>query len=249
MRRRHRFYRHLLVATLMVMLSLALPVSLHRLGAIGYNLASLLLVVELEGGTRHGGLRHPRDGIFRALGLAAVAAQWFWYLTPVANRLSGGPLLALTIAFVAWSLVRLVGFLAEERRVNAQVLMGAVAGYLWLGLTAGLLFTALETIHPGSFISQHDPDGLLKAAKSLQQVSPQVWDLDFARLNYFAFVSLTTVGFGDVLPTTPVAQMSAISCSVIGPIYMAVVMGLLIGRFASQQARQDLIEERRRRIR
>ncbi len=240
--RRHRFYRHLLLATLLVMVSLALPRGLHLIGAVGYNLATLLLVVELEGTTRHAGRSHPRDVPYRILGLATLASQWFWYLTPVANRQSGWFLLGLTIVFVGWSLVRLVGFLAEERRVNGRVLMGAVAGYLLIGLTAGLLFTALETIQPGSFISQHDPDGLLARNLNLSTANPHVWELDFARLNYFAFVSLTTVGFGDVLPATPLSQMSAVSFSVIGPIYMAVVMGLLIGRYISEQARQDTFE-------
>ncbi len=238
-RRRHRFYGHLLLVMVLVMASLALPQRLHGVGAVGYNLAILLLVVELEGATRHGGRVHPWDLPYRLLGLATLVAQWFWYFTPLANRQSGWPLLVLTTVFVGWSVLRLVGFLAEEREVNGRVLMGAVAGYLLLGLTAGLLFTALETIQPGSFISQHDPDGLLNSSQAMGQASPQVWQLDFARLNYFAFVSLSTVGFGDVLPMTPLSQMSTVVFSVIGPIYMAVVMGLLIGRFTFQQESEE----------
>jgi hypothetical protein len=246
LRRRHRFYRHLLLTTLLVMVSLALPAGLRLLSAVGYNLAVLLLVFELEGRHRHGGGTLPLDRPYRLLGLAALAAQWFWFLTPVANRESGWPLLVLTTVFIGWSQVRLVGFLAEERQVNGRVLMGAVAGYLLLGLTAGLLFLVLETIQPGSFSSQHDPAGLLPRNLGSAGGAERIWHLDFARLNYFAFVSLTTVGYGDVLPTTPLAQMSAITFSVIGPIYMAVVMGLLIGRYASQQARLDRLEERER---
>ncbi|MCP9801094.1 hypothetical protein [Synechococcus sp. RedBA-s] len=63
----------------------------------------------------------------------------------------------LTTLFVGWSVLRLAGFLAEEQQVNGRVLMGAASGYLLLGLTAGLLFTGLETIQPGSFSSLQDP--------------------------------------------------------------------------------------------
>ncbi|CAK6699914.1 potassium channel family protein [Synechococcus sp. BA-124 BA4] len=232
-RRRHRFYGHLLLIALVVMACLALPKSLHSLAGIGYSLTTLLLMMELEGSIRHGGKANPRDLPYRLLGLLTLLAQWIWYFTPLSQRESGWPLLVLTTLFVGWSVLRLVGFLAEEQQVNGRVLMGAVSGYLLLGLTAGLLFTGLDSIQPGSFTSLHDPGGSLYATGPISQASPHMQQLDFARLNYFAFVCLSTVGFGDVLPTTPLSQMSAVAFSVIGPIYMAVVMGLLIGRYAA----------------
>jgi hypothetical protein len=233
LRRRHRFYVRLLLITLFVMTCLALPRNLVSLAGLGYSLATTLLVVELEGSIRHDGKGNPRDLPYRLLGLLALLAQWFWYFTPLANRESGWPLLVLTTLFVGWSVLRLVGFLAEEPQVNGSVLMGAVSGYLLLGLTAGLLFTGLETIQPGSYSNLHEPVSSLLAPGSISQASPDLQLVDFARLNYFAFVCLSTVGFGDVLPTTPLSQMSAVAFTVIGPIYMAIVMGVLIGRYAS----------------
>ncbi|QPN56003.1 two pore domain potassium channel family protein [Synechococcus sp. CBW1107] len=239
-RRRHRFYAHLLLITLLVMACLALARNLHSLAGIGYSLTTMLLMVELEGSIRHGGKVNRLDLPYRLLGLLTLLAQWFWYFTPLTHRESGWPLLVLTTLFVGWSVLRLVGFLAEEQKVNGRVLMGAVSGYLLLGLTAGLLFTGLETIQPGSFSSLHDPGGSLFATGPISQASPQVQLLDFARLNYFAFVCLSTLGLGDVLPTSPLSQMSAVAFSVIGPIYMAIVMGLLIGRYAAGKgARTD----------
>ena len=51
-------------------------------------------------------------------------------------------------------------------------------------------------------------------------------------INYFAFVCLTTVGFGDINPALPLARMLSVVTSIAGPLYLAVVMGVLIGRFA-----------------
>ncbi|WP_255441333.1 MULTISPECIES: potassium channel family protein [unclassified Synechococcus] len=239
LRRRHRFYRHLLLVTVFVMVCLALPRNLHSLSGLGYSLATLLLTVELEGSIRHGGKVNPLDAPFRLLGLAALLAQWFWLLTPMSHRESGWPLLVLTTLFAGWSVLRLVGFLAEEQQVNGRVLMGAISGYLLLGLTAGLLFTGLETIQNGSFISLHDDASALSKTGPISQASPLVQLMDFSRLNYFAFVCLSTVGFGDFVPTTPLSRMSAVAFSVIGPIYIAVVMGLLIGRYAAGNAVGD----------
>jgi hypothetical protein len=58
-----------------------------------------------------------------------------------------------------------------------------------------------------------------------------VWRLNFVKLNYFAFVSLTTTGYGDILPITPAAQMVSIALAVAGNSYLAIVLGMLIGRF------------------
>ena len=63
-----------------------------------------------------------------------------------------------------------------------------------------------------------------------QSVNSVVWARDFVHINYFAFVSLTTVGYGDIIPVRPAAQISSIGLSILGPFYIAVVMGLLISR-------------------
>ena len=134
-----------------------------------------------------------------------------------------------------YRLLRLVRLLAMEVRVNGRVLMGAVAGYLMIGITAGLLLAVLETIHPGSFraTQAHNLSGLLDA-QLIGQPSVKVWQLDFERLTYFAFATVTTVGYGDITPVTPQAQMLSVMFAIIGPLYIAVVMGVLISRLTVQ---------------
>ena len=135
--------------------------------------------------------------------------------------------------------MRLVRGLGYEQRITGRVLMGACAGYLLIGLTAGLMFSALETIHSDSFSSVHGPSIRVPITDQFDTASNVlVWQYNFVRLNYFAFVSLTTVGFGDITPLTAQAQMASVAVSVIGTFYLAVVMGLLISR-ATVQVEQD----------
>ena len=61
----------------------------------------------------------------------------------------------------------------------------------------------------------------------------------FSQLNYFAFICLTTVGFGDIQPMLPRARVLSVSTGIAGPIYLAVVMGVLIGRYAATVERQE----------
>ena len=161
------------------------------------------------------------DRPYRGLGLFAVLTMWLWLLTPLALSWS---------LLVGCSVIRLVKRFAEEPKVTESLLMGATAGYLHIGLTAGLVMSALETIQPGSFeplnVARAADDSVLAAAHA------------FSAINYHAFVCLTTVGFGDINPMLPLSRMVSVITSITGPLYLAAVMGVLIGRFASSLDQQ-----------
>jgi hypothetical protein len=233
---RHRFYRVLFGVCLLVMASLALPGRWNRLASPGYLVLALTMIVGLGRPQAAESLGSPARHLYRGLGMLTLAVGLLWSLTPLEQRDSGIPLILLWSLFSVWSCLRLVRSLAGERRVSAPVLTGAFAGYLMLGLTSGLLCSALETIHPGSFIDlQHEGSSLIGQEGDAILGQP-VWMLSFVRLNYFAFVSLTTMGYGDVLPDTPQAQMLGVMIATMGTFYVAVVMGLLISRIIAEEA-------------
>ncbi len=91
--------------------------------------------------------------------------------------------------------------------------------------------SALETIQPGSF----EPLEMANIGDSNVLASARL----FSAINYYAFVCLTTVGFGDISPMLPLSRMVSVATSVAGPLYLAAVMGVLIGRFASSLDRQS----------
>lgn len=217
---RHRHYRHLLAICLALLVSLTLPGPWARLSSLGYLAMAGTMLKTLAPRDRSS----PSFVLYRLLGMAVLSSGVIWYLTPLEMRGSGIPVLVLWSGFSCWSAQRLILTLAQERRVSGDVLQGALAGYLMLGLTGGLIFAALETIQPGSFAQ-----GGLALDGSGQL---QVWEVNFAQLNYFAFVSLTTTGFGDVLPVRTLARMGSMAIAVAGTFYLAVVMGLLISRLS-----------------
>ena len=230
--RRHRCYSQLLTICLVVMVTFALPKGLSWLGLVGYNLLPLVIIRGL--GEPFGRLPFGRvpHRLFRLLGIAAFLSSLVWTLTPVFIRGTGVPLLVLWGAFVGWSSLRLIRGLAQEPQVSEKVLMGALAGYLLVGLTAGLLFSALETVVPGSFSSANGSGGAaIMLTPGAEEVFSSVWKINFMRLNYFAFVCLTTVGFGDIVPLTAQAQMFSVAVSLVGTTYLALVMGVLISRY------------------
>lgn len=234
------FHRHLLLVCLVVIFSWALPGGLVQLGSAG----SLYLTVLL--GLRLGpiGLNPGRvqlsplsvDTHYLLLAVASGCCQLLWLFAPFSLGLLGLPLLALYTLFMAWSILRLLRVLSNERQIDVRILCGATAGYLLLGISGGLVLTVLDTVMPGGF---HDVlSGELLQMPDVGSISIDkiAWDQNYGRLNYFAFVCLTTLGFGDITPVLPATRLACLALSVLGPLYIAVVLGVLISRLSAGAA-------------
>lgn len=228
---RHRFYDGLHALCLLLFAGFAAPQRWLGMVLVGYLLLGVLLLLGL-GRPLHSDPWGWRDRLFPLLGLTTLTLQTVWLLTPVSARSGSLVLLGLWTLFVATAALRLVRLLSLERRVTLPMIRGAAAGYLLLGLTGALLMNLLEWERPGSF-------ALLANGQVLQRPLPldgNAWAMDLGRIGYFAFVCLTTVGFGDITPLTPPARMLSVGLAMVGPLYLAVVMGVLIGRFSADSS-------------
>lgn len=234
------FHRHLLLVCLVVIFSWALPGPLVQLGSAG----SLYLTVLL--GLRLGpiGLNPGRvqlspvsvDTHYLLLAIASACCQLLWLFAPFSLGLLGLPLLALFTLFMAWSILRLLRVLSNERRIDVRILCGATAGYLLLGISGGLVLTVLDTVMPGGFHDVLSGELLRMPQVNSFSIDKIAWDQNYGRLNYFAFVSLTTLGFGDITPVLPATRLACLTLSVLGPLYIAVVLGVLISRLSAGAA-------------
>ncbi|MEB3300359.1 MAG: potassium channel family protein [Cyanobacteriota bacterium] len=211
------------------MASWVLPPALTRLTWLGYPCICVLLMAGLTHRPAWG--RRWGKRAYLAIGAASIVAQILWVFNPRSLLITGLPLLGLFLVFISWSLVRLLGRLAREVPSQGDLLAGGLAGYLLLGIHGGLLLTVIDSLVPGSFrdtatgaLVQLPPLGSALAATS-------AWDLNVHRIMYFAFVSLTTVGYGDIAPTEPLARLASVALSVLGPFYIAVVIAVVVSRY------------------
>src|SRR5204863_7015600 len=101
---------------------------------------------------------------------------------------------------------------------SADSIYGAFCGYLLVGLIFGHLYRCLEALSPGSFHGNAD-------------FMAHVQDERYTHflLVYFSFVTLTTVGYGDITPASEATRGLAVVEAVIGQFYLAVLIGELIG--------------------
>lgn len=145
--------------------------------------------------------------------LPGLALLWMHVFTE-----SSGVYLAnvlFQIIFNAYMVLIILYFIFNSPRITRNIISAAVVAYLFVGLLFSNIYLALELLTPGSFSVAHDT--IL---------------LDPSSLRYFSYVTLTTLGYGDVLPISEQAKSLAIMEAFIGQIYLAV----LIARLVSLQA-------------
>ncbi len=105
----------------------------------------------------------------------------------------------------------------RSRRVTSKILFGALSVYLLIGLTFALVFTTLEARHPGSLSL---PAGAFEAGL----VDPR----PFSTISYFSFVTMTTLGYGDIGPLTPATRSLVTLEALLGQLFLAVLMARLV---------------------
>jgi hypothetical protein len=150
-----------------------------------------------------------------ALALATVAASGRAFLGGV----RGDWVVEATFsAFYAFMAVAVFIEVIRTRRVTSDTMYGAVCVYLLVGMAFGSLYDLIETLHPGSFQINVDTAGPA--------------EIRWRTLIFFSFMTLTTIGLGDVTPTTIQTQSLTSIEGVIGVLYLAVLIARIVGMYA-----------------
>src|SRR5262249_17188559 len=135
-------------------------------------------------------------------------------------------LLLATAFFLFTAVVVLRQALGRDISVTLDTIAGAVCVYLLLAVVWALVFSLLELTQPGSFQSNGQ---MLVSSSRHRTVSPE--------LLYRSVETLSTLGYGDVLPVTARARMLAAIEAIIGQLYLAVLIARLVGIEASRPRR------------
>ncbi|MFM2174261.1 MAG: hypothetical protein RLZZ54_2188 [Cyanobacteriota bacterium] len=223
-RRRERFFPWFLLATLLPLLVMPFTnlegnaIQRLLLPVTALYLVIMALRIAPEAALRMGAV--SLLPIYRALGVVCASLMWLPFILGhhVAHHWHF-PILAAILAFYVATAVVIVLILARVDRVNERVLCLGAAGYIHLGLTGGQLATTLEVLRPGSF--------------SLGQMLPGEELVE--RLSYFSFVTLGSLGYGDVLPATAVAESFAVLLSITATLYITLMIGLLLSRYINSR--------------
>ena len=109
----------------------------------------------------------------------------------------------------------------RQDEINREVIFGALVVYLLMGLMWGYGYTLLEHLLPGSFTH---PASLS--------------ELDLDAFDYFSFVTMTTLGYGDITPASDSARAMVMIQAVSGQVYLAVLVARLVGLNIAQELKK-----------
>lgn len=146
--------------------------------------------------------------IAAAIAVVTIAVRWFDFRHPtIATELWTDSCSLTSVVVIS---VILLWQVFREGPVTSARIQGAIAVYLLFGVGWAHTYHIVATLQPGSF--NHPPGEMVSVAD---------WD-------YFSYVTLTTVGYGDITPVSVVARNIAIVEALTGQLYLAVMIARLV---------------------
>ena len=119
---------------------------------------------------------------------------------------------------MAYTAAIIVHHLFTEDKITGDMIMGAICAYFLMGLVWSFAYSTLEFFQPGSF---QMPQGTINQAT----------------FTYYSYVTLTTLGYGDITPISTPARSLALLEAMMGQLYLAVLIARLVGIHIAQSSR------------
>jgi len=118
------------------------------------------------------------------------------------------------LAFITWNELRA---LLRQKEITGESISMAISVYLFLGITWSLLYDVIYQFQPGAFALNGTASPLVAPGHPVYPV-----------LAYFSFITLTTIGYGDIAPVTLQARYAALAEGVMGQFYLAILVARLV---------------------
>jgi hypothetical protein len=163
------------------------------------------------------------------IGIWSLVRQRFWFISGVVLIAIGAMNIILEILIAhSWALyinliVALLFYLFTTgiafrslltgERIDLNTLMGSICVYILVGISWSIFYYFESVIHPGAF------NGITETSTKQQ----------FTDLLYYSFVTLSTLGYGDITPLTPIARTLAYIEALFGQFYIAILVASFVG--------------------
>jgi hypothetical protein len=127
------------------------------------------------------------------------------------------------ILFFLVIVMLLIRQIAKSKEVTAPVIIGSITGYLLLGLIYSIFVSIIMNNDPGSY-------------SNLPADIGQQNGVDTSVPLYYSFVTIASLGYGDICPLKPYTRSLATIITISGQFYIAVIVALLVGKFSSRES-------------
>ncbi len=149
--------------------------------------------------------------------IPAIAGRWINHFRP--DLVHPAVFLIAGLVLVAFVVVNLLRFVWRAPSVNIEVLCASISAYLMLGLMWTMAYWLVDQLTPGGAFSFNTNAG----PRSMNGFNGF----------YFSFITLSTVGYGDITPVSRIARWLAAMEAMTGLLYVAVLISRLVGLYSS----------------
>ncbi len=135
-------------------------------------------------------------------------------------------LIRLSVYFIFYIIVthQIILQIWKAEKVDNIVIIGLMCGYISLGFLAFFLFTTIELLDPNSF------KGIAVYADETSK------GLD--SIMYYSYITLMTIGYGDITPVTPIAQKASIITGLAGQFYLVIITAVIVGKYTQHNTKK-----------
>ncbi len=155
-------------------------------------------------------------GILFSIGMVVISFLILSMFFPDSTRISIVAFSIFTI-FIVLVTLALIFHIGTATKIERSTILCAINSFILIGLTAALLFLILDLFIPHSFTNIVAVEG------------------NFSSYLYFAYVTITTLGYGDILPETPIARSLSTFFAVLGQLYLVIVIAMIIGKYLNSK--------------
>ena len=162
-----------------------------------------------------------RKGVFfiaLVLAIPAIAGRWINHFRP---DLAPPPVfLVAGLALIAFVVANLLRFVLRAPSVNTEVLCASISAYLMLGLLWTVAYWLVAQVNPNAFGFNTGPKETMSGFNAF----------------YFSFITLSTVGYGDITPVSKVARWLAATEAMTGLLYVTVLIARLVSLYSTPKS-------------
>jgi hypothetical protein len=153
------------------------------------------------------------------LAIPAIVGRWINHFRP--DLVPPAVFLIAGLVLVAFVVVNLLRFVLRAPSVNTEVLCASISAYLMLGLMWTIAYWLVDQITPGAFSFNTNA-----GPRSMNGFTGF----------YFSFITLSTVGYGDITPVSRIARWLAAMEAMTGLLYVAVLIARLVALYSSPKS-------------
>ncbi|HOW25586.1 MAG TPA: ion channel [Bacteroidales bacterium] len=124
----------------------------------------------------------------------------------------------LYLAFYVYIIHRLFLVIIKSQKVNLDVIVISVSIYLIAGIIFAVICSTLDKIYTGAYTE-------------MAVTGPHIYEFV-----YYSFITMATVGYGDIVPKIPETRALAVLIGITGQLYMTVIVAILVGKFLQQSS-------------